>query len=424
MQTQRKFGLGKSIAWNSFGSSIYLFFQWLITYLVTRLLGFHDAGIFSLAMAIGAVAFAISLYGVRGYQVSDLSGKYSERIYILSRFVTSLVAVIGVGVYGLLSHYDTYMLLCILTYTLFKMTEAHVDVYHGIIQKAYRMDLIGKSFILRGIVGSVVFIVCAYATHSPLWSIVAMAAVSLMIVLTYDRPNAKSIVHHKHSEHHSRTIYSLLVECFPLAVYSLLASTIVAVPRVILEQMRGSELLGIYASVAIPAVIIQVVAGFIFAPLITVFAEHYHKKDISSFTSLFVKTLLVILGISVVVVIAGWLVGDFGLKLLFGQSIAQYTYLFIPVLILSAVTAISWFIGLLLTVVRNFTGLIIPSIVGFLICLMLSRSWIEAYSLNGVSLVLIVALLVQTILMLAFLWRSLCKARLVEDIEVVQDTDS
>jgi hypothetical protein len=77
-----------------------------------------------------------------------------------------------------------------------------------------------------------------------------------------------------------------------------------------------------------------------------------------------------------------------------------------------------------LTVVRNFTGLIIPSIVGFLICLMLSRSWIEAYSLNGVSLVLIVALLVQTILMLAFLWRSLCKARLVEDIEVVQDTDS
>lgn len=406
-----RLSLRKNIIWNSSGSFVYLLFQWLINYLVVILLGFKDAGIFSLAIAITSVAFASSLYGIRGYQVSDVTRKYSDKNYIATRIVTCFLSIIGVLVYLTLYRYDIYTTLCIITFLLFKISEAYVDVYHGIIQRGMRMDFIGKSFILRGIISNLLFIGTIILTKNLLLSICILAISSFILIFLYDRNRAK-LFYEEPDSTSTKKITLLLVECLPLAIYTLLSNFIMSIPRISLESMKGTEILGIYASVAIPAAIIQVVAGYIFSPLLTVFAEHVNQKNFRHFHQLLFKTLAYILIFSIVAVIGGALLGRFGLILLFGEKISSYTYLFLPILYISSLTAFSWFMGLMLTVIREFKGLIIASVIATVVCLVGGGPFINYFGINGTSFILILALTLQIGIMSIFMAMGLRKIKL------------
>jgi O-antigen/teichoic acid export membrane protein len=405
-----KLSLKKNIIWNSSGSFVYLFFQWLITYLVVILLGFKDAGIFSLAISISSVAFAFASYGVRGYQVSDITRKHSDKSYIVARIVTSLLSIGGIIVYLTLYKYSLYTALCIVVYLIFKISEAYVDVYHGIIQRGMRMDFIGKSFILRGVVNNFLFIGCVILTKNLLLSTGVMAISSYVLIFLYDHNNVK-IFYEKTNDTSAREIKNLLIECLPLAIYTFLSILVMSIPRIILENTRGTEILGIYASIAIPAVIIQVLSGYIFSPMLTVFAEHVDQKNFKLFHKLLFKTLAYILILSIVAIMGGAIFGKFGLILLFGEKISNYTYLFLPVLFISSLTALSWFIGLMLTVIREFRGLIISSIIAVTVCFFGSSLFINHFGINGTSLILILALILQIGIMSVFMAIKLKKIR-------------
>lgn len=404
-----RLSLKKNIAWNSSGSFVYLFFQWLMNYLVTVLLGFENAGIFSLAISISSIAFAFAIYGIRGYQVSDVKRKYSDKSYIIARFATCFISLGGCLLYIIASGYDIYTSLCIGAYLIFKLSEAFVDVYHGIIQRGMRMDYIGKSFILRGIISNLLFIGCAIFTKNLLISTLVLAASSYLLIFLYDRK--KTNIFYKEDDTSTKDIKNLLIECLPLALYTLLSNVIMSVPRISLESIKGSEILGIYASIAIPAAIIQVLSGYIFAPMLTVFAEHISKRNFKLFNKLLFKTIILIIILSIVIIIGGAIFGDFGLTLLFGEKIKSYTYLFVPILFISSLTALCWFIGLMLTIIREFRGLIISSVIAMLVCLAGSSLFINIFSINGTSIILIIALMLQISIMSIFMVIKLKKIK-------------
>jgi O-antigen/teichoic acid export membrane protein len=291
------------------------------------------------------------------------------------------------------------------------MSEAYGDVYHGIIQRGMRMDFIGKSFILRAVVCNLLFIICVILTKNLLLSTSLLAISSLILIFMYDRNKARLFYEEK-DDVSAKKITSLLVECLPLAVYVLLSNLVMSIPRISLESMKGSEILGIYASVAIPAAIIQVVAGYIFSPLLTVFAEHIDQKNFKLFHKLLFKTVIYILIFSAVVTICGAIFGEFGLTVLFGDKISSYTYLFLPILIISSLTALSWFIGLMLTVIREFRGLIIASVVAVATCLFGSGLFINIFGINGTSFILILALIFHIGLMSIFMALKLKKLKI------------
>ena len=60
-------------------------------------------------------------------------------------------------------------------------------------------------------------------------------------------------------------------------------------PKIYAENIFGAEIYGYYASIAMPAIIIQVAASFIFTPLIPVFSEYYLNKDYKQFKKLMLK---------------------------------------------------------------------------------------------------------------------------------------
>ena len=62
----------KNILWNSIGTFVMFFCQWLMMVLVVRLSGYADSGILSLSISCGNVFLIIAAFGVKTYQVSDV----------------------------------------------------------------------------------------------------------------------------------------------------------------------------------------------------------------------------------------------------------------------------------------------------------------------------------------------------------------
>ena len=232
----KKLSVQKSILWNSVGSLIYLATQWLITILVVRLAGVDAAGNLALAMSVGNLMYSIALFGMRNFQVSDIAEEYRNGVYIASRLITCFVSVIIGTVYVLCMSYTAEQRWCIGIYCVFKASEALYDVYAGISQKVWRMDYIGKSWVIKGICTFVAFCGVLYLTKNIVFAILAMTIVSFVVILIYDIPKNREIAEIS-ILWKGKEIASLLYKCIPLLVYSMLTTAIATIPRLILENI-------------------------------------------------------------------------------------------------------------------------------------------------------------------------------------------
>ena len=84
--------LRKNLIFNTAGSLLFYICQASMNLLVTALSGAAANGLLATAMTIANVGLSFASYGMRTFQVSDLRGKYADRTYLASRFVTVAIA--------------------------------------------------------------------------------------------------------------------------------------------------------------------------------------------------------------------------------------------------------------------------------------------------------------------------------------------
>lgn len=401
---QKKLTIKESVFWNTWGSVLYLGIQWLQTVLVTRILGYEDAGVFSLAMSVTNIFYALSIYGMKNFQISDMEGKYSPGNYVSSRVVTAGGAFLMCVCFTLLNGYDQKQSLCIILYMLFKLSESFFDVCLGFYQKNWRMDFMGKSLMMRGILMLCVFTAVMVTTHNLMWSIIAMAVAVYGVIIFYDFRNAARLVEIKFSKDFI-AVRKLLVECIPLAIYMILSTSIGSVPRYFLEMYKGSTALGIYASVATPTLIVQMAATYIFNPMVTVFSEAYAQKDKKRFVKTVRQCLTAVLCISAVGLVGGKLLGKYGLFLLYGESILPYEYLLIPIILCTVITACLWLFYNILTILRDFKALLLGNSISVLVSIIMSLTLIPKWGMQGTTFALMLGNLAGIIVCVgALLW--------------------
>lgn len=402
---EKKLSIQASILWNTIGSSIYMVTQWLVTILVVRLAGVTAAGDLALAMSVNNIFYSIAMFGIRNYQVSDVKNKYQNGTYIASRLVSCGGAFILCTLYCLLVGYSREQNACILAYCLFKMSEALYDVYAGVCQKLWRMDYIGKSWLLRGILTFISFCGILYVSSNLLLAILSMAVVSFIIILVYDVPKTKQIADIR-IKWNKNECCQMMKECFPLLCYLILSTAVPTVPRLLLERMRGSYELGIYGSVAAPTVIVQMGASYIFNPFMTLFAEQYEMRKREEFWRTLKKCMLGIAVLSVAALCGGKLLGRWGLNFLYGEEVAEHVVLLLPLICCTILTAVGWLLCGLLTVVRNFKGLIFGNMAALAVSCISSVIFIKYLGMQGAS----IAFLTGMVMEILWLYGSLVKS--------------
>ena len=402
----KKLSVQANMIYNTVGSVIYLGCQWLINITVVRFGSYDAAGMLALTMSVTNIFATVSTFGMRAFHVSDIDNKYSEALYVRTRLLTCLSAFALCVVFTLFNRYSIEQALCIIIYMLFKLTEGMADVFQGIQQKKSRMDYICFSFAMRGILSLGTFTLVLYLTENLVLAISAVAVSTALVVIIYDLLICKKLTDLSEKVR-TKLCFNVLRECYPLMFNSMFTAGLISVPRYFLEQIDGRTLLGYYGSVATPTVIVQTACTFIYNPLISTFSESIKEKDKKRFK----KTMLAVAGLFALLItgclIGGKLLGEWGLKLLYGESILPYVYLFIPIMIVTILIAMIYFLSMLMTIIRKIRLMAIINGVALLADAVLAPLFIKRCSIDGINYALYIVLSFDIIMLILALCKNL-----------------
>lgn len=267
------------------------------------------------------------------------------------------------------------------------------------------MDYIGKSFMIKGVLELIVFFIALVLTRSLEISLTVLFVGAVSITHFYDAKKAR--LFYAPIKPRLASVIQLLRECLPAAIYGLLFTFAGQLPKYFIENQLGTEALGYYSSIAMPVLIIQVSASFIFSPLATPLAESLERHDRDNFIKLIAKVLIAIAALAIAGLSGFFLLGSPFYQMLFSERILPYVYLATPLALCSVLVALSWFLATVLTVMRRLNHLMLFSLVTFLIVLISCIPSIQALGMNGATITYIIALTIFNTLCLLVLSKEL-----------------
>lgn len=383
--------------WNAMGCLFYLGCQWITTLLVVVLsTNYDNSGVLAFAMSIGNMFAAVALYKIRTYQVSDTQDAYSADAYVGFRLISVATSAVLATCYLLLITKNVPMIIASLLYMLFKADESFNDVFYGIEQKRRRMDYIGKSQVLRGFASLAGFTIPLAATGNLYAAIIGMTACCMCVTFFYDRRNAMLFGFTKPRITREQA-FNLGRACLMPTIANLLATSIVSVVRQRYGIAYGEEMLGIYASVATPAVLVQAAASYLYSPLIGLLAERKVNEGPSPFRKLFGKILLMLLACIAVLVAACSIPGQMFLTAVYGSSISSHVWLLPYALIATGSVALLYYINDVLIILRNGTGQLIINVAALALAAVLIGPLSAAFDMNGINLAIIGSCLASSV---------------------------
>lgn len=385
-----------NIIYHSIGNFLFIAFQWITTILIVRLSGYKDAGIFALCTTFANSLYALASFGMRGYQSSDVNYRFNNDTYIKSRVLTCIGSLIIFSIFILIDDYNINTKLCIIFYLMYKAVEAFDDIYYGALQREWNMKQTGISYALHGFFNMISLICGIVIFKSLLIGIILSLTTSILVTIFYDRKSYKKYC--KKNNEKTDTIKKLLIICLPLVIYAFLYNNLQIYPRYILEKLFNEEILGIYSSIAAPVFIIQVLAGYIFNPLLNLFSDYVKNNNAKAYKQLINKIYLLMLALLIAGLIYIVILGDFSLKILFGESILKYSGLLYSTLLVAILMSLLAFNNMLLTITRKFKVLVFQNVISLLITVIIAKTLVLKYNIYGVNYTLIIGLLISLII--------------------------
>lgn len=410
--------LRRNLLWNSLGNFVYMVAQYALTFLATRILGFEAAGIFSLAISVGNIVYAVSGFTMRYFQASDVRLQFSPATYITSRILTSLVAFVGTLVFLGFNNYDALYVACIIVYVIYKCTEAISDVYQAILQIADRMDFIGKAYLFKAISQTVVFALVIALTQSLLAGLVVITLMGIATLAIYEIPITKAHFSFSWSKadaagaaaaaatpaaataqpanpapfsfarlwQHIPDAGQLLKACSLTAIYGLAFGSVAQISRFALAQVLGTQALGFYTSAAMPVVVVQVLCNYIFSPLVTPLAHAFNQRNFKLFTGYIAKVTVAIVAVALLAFGANALLGCPVMVFLYTSRIEPYLYLLNPLILMGALVAVAQFLATVLIICRETRTLAIITVVCYVPTMLTVYPLLDVAGMNGPTL--------------------------------------
>ncbi len=272
----------KNFTWNSMGVGLNAFLSPLFLMIVSRVMGIREAGFFALAFATSVLLSNIGLYNTRNYQITDVRGSHSDSVYLNARMVTALFMVIAVASYSLTKLANPSLFWDLLLLGIWRVPETISDVMHGTLQMNHRLDLVGKSLLLRGILCIIVFAASVCLTHNLVLAGILLICVNFVVLFFYDLRNYRKI-NPTHKTRLNYLVKDLLVICFPLFLISLLYSFFINAQRYSIDIFGTPEIQTVYSIIILPASMIWVIFTMVLNPILPHLSELHYQRNFREF---------------------------------------------------------------------------------------------------------------------------------------------
>lgn len=401
MQAQKK-----DYIWNSIGSFLQSAISPILLIVITRLNGVGDSGLFSFAMSLSVVFWAISLWGGRTYQVSDVKKEFSSGDYIVVRFISSLIVAVFSISFCILSGYDLIKTELIMVLVSFKILESIADSMYGVLQIHNRLYIVGISLTMKSVFGFMLFTLVDILTKNIIYGALSIFIVNIAVVIFYDIPwmkHVESVGLTKKNIMQAGKIMKKTAEVFVVVFLTMFSLNI---PRYFLDKYHYDQI-GYFGIMAMPITLLTLFISFVLQPNVVNLSELLKEKKIKEFTKIVSKIDFITFTLGILFVVSSYLIGVWALNTVFGIDINNFR-IDLTIMVIGAVANafVSIYVNLLI-ILRRFKGQFYTLLVTNILAVILSVYLIDRLAMLGSVLVFMTISFLQAIILLFIYKRSL-----------------
>ena len=401
MQAQKK-----DYIWNSIGSFLQSAISPILLIVITRLNGVGDSGLFSFAMSLSVVFWAISLWGGRTYQVSDVKKEFSSGDYIVVRFISSLIVAVFSISFCILSGYDLIKTELIMVLVSFKILESIADSMYGVLQIHNRLYIAGISLTMKSVFSFMLFTLVDILTKNIIYGALSIFIVNIAVVIFYDIPwmkHVESVGLTKKNIMQAGKIMKKTAEVFVVVFLTMFSLNI---PRYFLDKYHYDQI-GYFGIMAMPITLLTLFISFVLQPNVVNLSELLKKKKIKEFTKIVSKIDFITFTLGILFIVSSYLIGVWALNTVFGIDINNFR-IDLTIMVIGAVANafVSIYVNLLI-ILRRFKGQFYTLLVTNILAVILSIYLIDRLAMLGSVLVFMIISFLQAIILLFIYKRSL-----------------
>lgn len=276
MDSKQTARMGPTFFWNMLATIIYSCESFLFGLAVIRICGPEAGGIFSITFSSAQMTQAIALWGMRNYQVTDVTERFSFRDYGRSRACTCLLMALCSAGYALAMGYQEEKLWIFLLFVALKLVEATGDIFEGRLQQKKRLDIAAKQLFSRTLLVIILFLGVLLPTGQLLWAAGAAVLAALAgLVLSLFPSRSFLQLHAVGAPLVKSNFGTLLLQCLPLFLSAALSNYLVNAPKIAIDQALSLADQSNYSILFLPVFMINLISGFIFRPLLVRMAEYF-----------------------------------------------------------------------------------------------------------------------------------------------------
>jgi O-antigen/teichoic acid export membrane protein len=311
------------IIWNTLGSFVESLLSAVLLMFCTRLNGTEIAGMFSISFATATILNAIGDFGIRIYQVTDTNRKYKFGDYLLARvFVVITMVIIGI-LFVNISGYTAEKLWICIALIMFKVIDNLSETYQGEFQLKNRLDLGGKSMVIRVSSSLIVFFITDVITKNVIFSCITFVLTNLTLFLLWD-VRILSKFQKLEIKYDKNNIKEILLDCLPLAISTGLSLYIINATKYAIDNFGDYTMQTYFNVIYMPTFVINLVSAFVIKPFLKPFGDLWNSKEYLKFIKSISLIILILAGATFCIDIACALLGVPVLSFIYGIDLSPY----------------------------------------------------------------------------------------------------
>lgn len=409
----------KNIIWNSIAGLVNASEAVILSMVVTRTNGLEDAGILTIAFAVGNLLITVGKYGVRGYQVTDANDKFNFHNYLYTRYFTTFLMCICSLLYCVYNFffcdYSMKKVMCIFLICMIYVVESIEDVFGGLYQKKGRLDISGIIFTVRWI--GILFI----SSVVLLWKkdlIIALVLACLFNIffMIFSLYFSYRKIQKPIDSFPNLTInknIQVLKDCFPLFAVCFLSFYVINAPKYAIDSILGDELQACYGFIAMPVFVIGLINSFIYQPMLVTMSIEWKEGKRKELLYRIRKQFSFIAQLTLICEIGAYIIGIPVLSWLYHTDLSSYKWELLLLLLGGGFLAISGLFMAVLTIMRKQKEQLYGYLIITVLALLFSKQFVKFAGIMGASFLFLILMVILAMYFTIITMRELVRNKAV-----------
>ena len=397
----------QNMIWNMLGSFVYAFASMVLSFLVMRLAGEEQGGIFSFGYStLGQQLFIVAYFGIRPFQITDGTGVYSFGDYLSHRRLTCLLALLGGGIYlsafWAAGRYTAQKALILFLLVIYKVIDGYADVYESEFQRQGSLYLTGKSNCFRTVLSVGIFTAFLAVSGSLLSACLAAVAAQILGLILFDFSVVLELPRMDRVKY-SGKMQGIFSETWLLFLSVFLDFYVFSAAKYAIDSHLNDSASGYFNLIFMPTSVIYLVANFVIRPFLTRLTLLWNGRRVQDFLRQLLRIGGVILGLTAAAVGLTVLLGEWVLGIMeqilgsgYEGSLRVYGPAFTIIVLGGGFYAMANLMYYALVIMRRQKAIFFVYLTGAAAAFLLSGSLVERWAMMGAAVCYLILMIFLT----------------------------